>query len=503
MTGRVYLEVFDTNGNLTIYGTSINGPGPYTIRGVLPGTYNLVMHMDTLDNGVINRVNPRGTVIDVSVFGSNITSVDVTLSDPALPASNTFASIAPPVLFASDSAVIISWDSVFDFESVGVSGYLLREEFDHYRIHYFTDVGLTIEVFVDEVKAGFNFFIRSGLINGDSYFITLSGLAQGVESAQSAATEVTVGASGGVSSGGNTVTGSVTFPSATNSTLSGTLLVALLSDTQGLFFDLVTTPTSPQGYSISGVPDGDYVTIVAIDDNKNGVIDFGELFNGALGQVNRITVNAGGVSHDLVAVEQASFARLSTLHWLSGQQQGYDLEFSLYQGMKQPIKVALVSGPYISDLPVDFSHTLLVDQPYYAYLPLADIRPAVGDSYTFDITYNDSSSESLVLQLSAVLDSFAIPTYPLGTDSGDLVPLFSWIAPASPPLNHQYGLLLSDNLGSVWESWNMPGAQTAVSYNNDGLSVLPSLVGGEIYYWSISVLDNDGNSALNEVSYTP
>ena len=107
-----------------------------------------------------------------------------------------------------------------------------------------------------------------------------------------------------------------------------------------------------------------------------------------------------------------------------------------------------------------------------------------------------------MLQLSSVLDSFATPTYPLGTDSGDLSLLFSWIAPASPPLNHQYGLLLSDNLVSVWEILNMPGAHAAVSYNIDGLSLLPSLVGCDIDYWSISVLDNDGNSALNEVSYT-
>ncbi|MDH4101589.1 MAG: carboxypeptidase regulatory-like domain-containing protein, partial [Nitrospirota bacterium] len=58
-TGRVYAGLYYSDTNEAAYsGTSVAGPGPFSVRGVSPGNYRLCAWMDTLGMGRRNIVGP-------------------------------------------------------------------------------------------------------------------------------------------------------------------------------------------------------------------------------------------------------------------------------------------------------------------------------------------------------------------------------------------------------------------------------------------------------------
>ena len=76
-------------------------------------------------------------------------------------------------------------------------------------------------------------------------------------------------------SGGNTVSGTVTFP---GSATGHTLYVGVYGN-NGIYSQAITSPMSPQAYSFAGVPSGTYQNFAIIDMNDDGEVDPGDIDN--------------------------------------------------------------------------------------------------------------------------------------------------------------------------------------------------------------------------------
>jgi hypothetical protein len=196
---------------------------------------------------------------------------------------------------------------------------------------------------------------------------------------------------------------------------------------------------------------------------------------------------------------------VTTNHWKSGTSENYNLNFEINRSKKLPVKVVFTGGPNLFS-PVDIAKQ--VDWPgYFAWVDLGSTRPAMGDTYTFNVTYSDNSSENLTSAVTGVLDSFAQNLSPTGS-CVSTTPTFTWNAPASPPSTYGYRLSIEDQQGGgrIWEypeDGLMSSSQTSVLYNVDGEASQPALTSGVTYNWSITVVDANWNSATYQVSCTP
>lgn len=173
----------------------------------------------------------------------------------------------------------------------------------------------------------------------------------------------------------------------------------------------------------------------------------------------------------------------------------------LYQGVKRAINVAITGGPSINT-PVDLNPHEGVGQfeSDFGYVP----KPAVGDSYIFEMTYSDDSNGTRAGTVTGVLESFPTPISPIGTVTGQTHPTFTWSAPASPPQIYFYEI---DVYSATDTMWNTPellsSSATSVEYNFDGEASQDPLTTGVDYWWHLNVIDQNDNKASVRTQFTP
>jgi len=130
--------------------------------------------------------------------------------------------------------------------------------------------------------------------------------------------------------------------------------------------------------------------------------------------------------------------------------------------------------------------------------------PAVGDTYTFEVTYTDGGSATLQGQVSAVLQppSPLAPVDPLVLPIvAPAAPVFSWAAPFPAPADaFIYGLWLN-GAGASWSDYRLPPSRLSVAYNANG-TASPATLGPGTYQWSVSVRDARGNEASRQSTFT-
>lgn len=306
------------------------------------------------------------------------------------------------------------------------------------------------------------------------------------------------------------MSGTVTFPGVPTGPLSQ-LYVGVFSNTLGVYATRILSPSSPQTFSIGGVPSGTYFLFAVLDNNNNGLIDVGDLSNTNGNGIGSVTVSSGGLTGQLVALSGANVTTsVTTRHaQYNGSNDSYGLNFQISGQKKLPVSVTLISGPN-AIAPQDVSAG--GRGRFQLQANLASVRPASSADYAFTVTYSDDTSEQIDVFVTDVLDSFPLSLAPTSTGSGGTTPTFTWATPTSPPSPFSYFFNINAS-GLGGNIWQYPGndnngvgfasSTTSLLYNLDSKASQPSLTTGTPYNWSLIVQDANGNQAQAQVSYTP
>jgi hypothetical protein len=131
--------------------------------------------------------------------------------------------------------------------------------------------------------------------------------------------------------------------------------------------------------------------------------------------------------------------------------------------------------------------------PHHAGYSFSMSPPDPMENWSFDVFYDDATSERIVAQPTNVL-STAATTAPVGPGNS-ATPTFTWTLPANPPPLYSFTIRLSTDMGgNFWEARDIPSWQTSLMYQG------APLMNGN-YRWTVDVYDADGNHSANTVSF--
>jgi hypothetical protein len=508
-TGQIYLALNPTScGGSGAVGTSIASKGAFTIRGVAPGGYTLQASMDTLGNGAANGANPSGSA-SVSVSSTNLTGQNVTLSDPS-----TVTITSPPTIqgvSAFNTGAVVQYKPITSNNIETPASYTLQwstdPAFGTFNSKLFKAVG---------TKA--NAWFLNGLTNGVVYYFRAYGSTPATP--QGPFSTITSPVTVGAPTGGNAVSGAVSFSAAPT----GPMYIGLLSQTNGAFYaQYVASPVSAQAYTIQA-PSDTYNFFAILDQNSDGLIDTNDLQDATDGTNSNASVVISGATTglNLTLPSTGSSAVVTTQNFRSTNganvSQNYNLNFQVNGLIKQPVAVTLVSGPHVIN-PVDVAICgntgSNCGHGFQLYFNLSGTTPTVGDTYTFNVTNSDTTTDVLTAAVTAVLSNYATGLAPTTGTSVSTTPTFTWTDPANAS-NFSYQFYMNDSTGHT--VWQVPGNN---SNANTFSSAITSLVWGvdpndntntpspstlstsTSYSWSITVQDSSGNSAIQQVQYQP
>ena len=438
--------------------------------------------MDIRGDGTLNADNPFGEIFTITVTSANLTNQNITLTDPApaTPVTPTRLTVNP-----SDGAALILWNNM-------TANYKIIAE--SYKIYWGTDTAATNGTPII-VQANHNTYLQS--ITNGSYYYKISAIVGATESAPSAVVgPVTIGTGAGL----NTVSGTVTIPV----TPTGPLYVGVYAGNGIYYFTRIASPAISQAYSFSGVPNGTYRTFALLDQNNDGSPGIGDAIYDYVGDLP-VVINNNNPTVDITLSATNAISRVATQHWTNGSSSVYNLNFALSGIMKLPVKVSLVSGQNIP-IPLDMQKANNSVGGFSFSINIGAVRPALTDSYRFDVTYADETTEQLTAPVTAVLDSFVQNLLATATTT----PTFSWSAPANPPSFYSYYIAVYNGATGnlVWyypgsTPFGMPSTQTSVLYNIDGTASPSSLTIGTGYAVFVITMDAYLNSAWYGISDTP
>jgi hypothetical protein len=509
--GIVYIRVFNCGGGTncnsvagtTLASISTNG-GQYTVRGLPPSNnYSVGAEIDTLNTGAGNEANPAG-----SVGGINITNANVTGQNIIVAAQTVDPPVAPntPTVFPSSGGAFVSYKQPRN----NTTG---EEIATSYKLYYDTNSSFTNNTF-KTIAAGDsnNVYVLSGLTDATQYwFKMVSHNANGDSAASSVVGPITIGAT----TGGNTVSGSVTFSGVTLPLPAGAALyVGVFSNTTGVYFERIASPVSGVAYSISGIPSGTYQHFAVLDINGTGVVGAGNVTNFGPNGPPSLTVatSLSGKNIALTAVTARTF--ISTSHERSGATDTYGLGLSADVGTMRPISMTLFSGNNVS-VPFD-----MIAERNNTFNPVFNsaVRPLTTDTFGIMVSFSDGSSVPNLPSSTAttVLDTFATNlamNTPVNSASPTplTVPMLNWAAPSPlPTFPYSYSVSLNGGNNVFWNysggnnSNGIPSTQTNVQYNVDG-NANPNapLTTGTTYDWSVTVRDDANDTVSFHTTYTP
>lgn len=555
-TGQTYVVIEPSGcpGVDSVPGTSIaeatlTSGGAFTVRGVPPGSWEVYAWMDTLGQGQPNTADPSGTSSAFSVTDADVTGAADTIADPTLTtptASPTLKDIAP-----TDQGVVISFGGGSVSNGQGV------EVFTSYTVQWSTSstsfsggsatfqaIGRTANIWIvnNAIKG-----ITGSFTNGAAYYFRVRGAnpvgngpwsywagPKNNCSTSGCAITVTVGAAG-ASSGWNEITGTVTIPSSITVN-SGAVLYAGYYDQNSntAYATAIANPSTaaPNAYTVY-VPSGsDYIQFGILDQNDDGLIDAGDVDNVNNGGQNQATVTISSplTGQDFTLPSTNSNAVVTTSYIQNtynnngtpATESAYGLYFEVTEGDELPVGVTLASGPNVLH-PLDMS-SLCSGCGSLQYLYITNIvnTPKVGDSYTFDLTYAESSpatgtdTAAVTAVLGTAQAASALAPNPSST-SVSTTPTFTWTYPANPG-NYLYQFQLRDQQGDT--IWQIPSSDSNASgftstqipmpaglvYGTDptdstNTPTLSALAAGTEYIWQLTTTDSKGNQAVVQLYF--
>ena len=528
--GQVYLFIYGsssctgTEEGTSITESALTSGGAFTIHGVPPGNFTLLAGMDPIGEGQFNTTSPSGTT-SISVSNASVTGISVAMTDPTVTTPTSGPKLK--AIAATDQGVIISYKPITNASGIEeVTSYTVQwstsSSFSSPSSATFTANGDSVNVWIlNNNKTG----ITGSFTNGTAYYFRACGNAGGscgpwTVWGGSSPVSVTAGAPSGSSY--FTVTGTVTLPSTITPT--GPLYVGFYDQTTGnAYATAIASPSNntPNAYTVQ-VPSGTtYYFFGILDQNKNGIVDVGDVSNTGNGGNSTVTAVTGNMTGVNLALSGAnSVATVTTYNMQSttgsGTNISYALNLNVREHAKLPVSVTLTAGPNVL-YPLDIAHCSSCNNVGYDYyINVNSAQPAVGDTYSFLVTYSDGTSETITASVTGLITAFATGLSPSGSVPGDTTPTFTWTDPASAS-SYTYQFNLNDNNGNT--IWQIPGPNsnlngfastiTSITWGTDptgstsNTPSVPSLTTGTTYYWQINVQDANGNSAQTQVSMTP
>jgi hypothetical protein len=548
-TGWVYLELSPNSGCSDcnqVLGTAVNGttassllsPGvAFTIHGVPTGTYTLKAWLDNIGHGAQNASNPTVSISNVVVTSSGLSGQSVTLADPSAVSLGT---LAPGFdsnngLGTFSGGAVVGFDPICNGSGCSNGGVEMPAS---YEVQYSTNSSFTgtpgSKCFPATGSGGTSPYIITGLTNSQTYYFRAAGnvgiCGSSTTGLNYSAAEPSGGLTIGAPSTGSLLSGTVTFTLPTGVSASGkTLYVGCYdSNTAYVYADPIASPVSPQPYSVD-VPNGTACQVFGfIDLNNSGLIGGpGEISNTSNGiGMAAVTVN-GATSQNITLPSGNSVVEIKTDVSTGSGGTNYGVGFQVYGEYKLPVAVELLSEtPDVNGTVVDVvipadiaTDAFNGNSDEFDYWPPVTGTPVVGDSYTFNVTYSDGTSEQLTAAVTGVLNAFATSLSPTGTGVS-LTPNFSWDYPSSAS-SYVYQFELDvNNGGTVWAippqhsssngfastispfiTWDVDPTNTGDLPDSSYLSS-GALLASTTYNWSIAAYDANMNEAQTQVSFT-
>lgn len=510
--GRIYVSL-QNNTCGTSVGTSLAAPGPFTVRGAVPGTYMATSWRDNRGYGVRNASNPVSAASTFVVSDANDSGISVALDDPAAVTLTT----APAVNLVSG----FDGGAVVQFTPVRANGV---ESATTYTLQWSTSKTFaTTTGSKSFAAAGDHPWIVTGITNGSGYYFRVRALAGTSTSPWSTIVgPVTIGAPAGP----NTLSGTVTF----SQTATGPLYVGVFDqNTNEVYAAAVgsktSPPTSPASYTVQVPTSSQYFFFVFFDQNNDGIIGPKDLTN--VNGYNMITPTlqiAGNTTHNFTLPAGNSVVAVRSGNDLERSEYGgvthtYELDFDVTGMAKQPVAVTVLSGPNMT-LPLDASWCQGCgydpNSSFSFYFTTSTTVPKVGATYPIQITYSDGMQETLSSTITAVLrtPTGVSPQGPVTATSTK--PTLKWTYPASPG-NYLYQMWFADqNYATVWSipavnsSTNSFTSSIAPSilWGTDptgavNIPSVPALTDGNVYHWEVVAYDANGNRGQDFVDYVP
>jgi hypothetical protein len=338
------------------------------------------------------------------------------------------------------------------------------------------------------------------LTNGSTYCFAMSAVTGANESAATAVHgPVTVAAA----TTGHTLSGTATFPTVSGA---GALSVIVYDQSSGAVrYQRIASPTSPQAFSITGVPNGTYIFGAFLDANGNGEFDPTDPNNlsGSGNQQAHVTVSAdmSNLTTTLPGVNSTASVLTQYADFGSGPQ--YTLQFEVDANLKLPVTATLVLGPNLATA-IDLGTGQNQGGQLRTNVNLPSATPAVNQAYTLQVTYSDGSSDMVNASVTGIVTSLPTALAPNGITASSDSPTFSWTAPATPPSSYTYTIQVTPhNSGQeLWRLESMSSSTTSIGYDSDLSASLNPLTTTVQYDWRLAVFDAFGNTSQAQATFT-
>lgn len=482
--GRVFIRAVSTQGGgegtygISVVSDPVTHQASYAIRGLPDGQYYLQGFMDREGMGGVRHVSdPFGQSALVTI------SSGVVSGDPAL--TLTAPSPASVVPQAVDKVDVLPGDGVVlvHVKPDTNPGQALAAE--QFRVEWSatSDFATLLGQYtiVDQPNP---LLVLPALTNGQTYYLRVTSVVQGLEALSPTFTLAPVAASGPYA-----ISGTLQLSGYTP-TAQARLYLLAYSSSAGLRVVSQTNPGDGQPFSVPGVVDGDWRIYAFIDENNDGMIGAGDESRGERNNLP-LTVSGADVGNVVVPIPAlGAEIMLSTGYHNVDAQTLYNLRPRIKGQGRLPVNVA-VSGPQLplADLALNEWSDLRLS------LQVAT-APQIGDLYTFNIEYADGGTETLNDSVNALLTSPPRDLLPSGTLTAP-PQFFTWSAPAVPPVTPYgyHGSLAPVGGGMLWSFDNLPASVTTLAYEG------APLLNGD-YTFSVSLIDYNDNISSQSITFT-
>jgi hypothetical protein len=476
-TGRIHVA-----DPWTGLGTSLDAPGPFTIRGFQRvGSAGIVAWMDVTGEGWFNSAaDPAAGPAIVDLAAGSASGLSLVLQDPApLPVWICCADVV-----GGDGFAIVQWPRPTQ-NTAAVA--------DSFEIHWGTtpQPGPGTATGSLSIPAGPNLAVVP--LPAGFWYLTVVAL-QSVTTT-SAATDA--GVTVGPPAAGHTVSGTVTFPD-----VPGAPLYVVLREQYGNAAHAVrvASPTSPQPFAIEGVADGVYRAAAFLDRGADGIV-------GATDPVLPLSDRLGpGVTVagsdeaglDLSIPSGEILAEITVDTERYNQNVSWTVRTRVLSNEQIPSRVVLGEGVAVRDLaprywaPQQAAPFEGTGATRYEVFGSVGLPPEAGAATPIAITLDGGATVQAFPQVTGILDEVVL-TAPVG-GGAPLSPTFTWDWPSAAPLLWDLSFYPSAG-GGGRRSFLPPGTTSYVL-------PAPPLDASTTYRWSLFGVDAWGNRTISSDTFT-
>lgn len=504
-TGRIYVRLASNNqyGSSKYYGTSIDAPGAFTIRGVPAGDYRVQAFMDVQGNMVRHLTDPVAEYpmptdpplppLTIPVGGTYNIAGPIALQDIDPAIVQNLLPPAPPTwvdVQVGDGVAVLNWEQLTE-DQLANKGEYGAAIYDGYEVNVTgcVDPPITKTVTADPLRE--NPLIITGLDKTQSCNFTVSAIIDGQTGAPSAAvTKTPVG-----STSGSTIKGTVNLNGNTAEPGAKLYIAAIKTADETISRFTGLDPSGSLAYTIKGVPAGTFRLHAILDQNGDGIFNSGDIMvpENAVPMVTA-TSTVTTITKDITLSATESTARVTTSHWFNQtyKQEGYSVRAEVQLPFKAVRTATFTGGPGFQGIQdAGLNDWGALELRWDSATP-----PLVGDSYQLRVTFADGTIENHTVAVTGVIP-FPKTLTPSGKQTTfSSSPTFKWGAPTPLPTGGLYDMWLngwSMNGDLFYNNHDMPSTTTQVLFSSLS-DPSPAPLGSDgSYFWGVAIEDAYGN----------